>query len=169
MIERAKLVPAALLAASLVSVAGFGFEELFVPAGSNYSTAEIALEEHWIKGAAPILAANFESVKIEFVNKDVEESFVFDVALGQIYEIDANYEKPPLDVRELNLEPALKEFEKERSEVFCNNKDLKYCELVLAWDDSAPADAEFVGLRIADATYALLERGLAESLGVTLD
>jgi hypothetical protein len=168
-IERAKLVPAALLAAGLASVVAFGFEEIFVPAGSNYSTAEIALEEHWIKGAAPILAANFESVKITNVNKDVEESFVFDVALGQIYEIDANYEKPPLDVRELNLEPALAEFERERSEVFCNNKDLKYCELVLAWDDSAPANAEFVGLRIADATYALVERGLAERLGVALD
>jgi len=168
-IERVKLVPAALLAAGLVSLAGFGFEELYVPAGSNYSTAEIALEEHWIKGAAPILAANFESVKIEFVNKDVEESFVFDVALGQIYEIDANYEKPPLDVRDLNLEPALAGYEKERSEVFCNNKDLKYCALVLAWSDLAPKDAEFVGLRIADATYALVERSLAKSLGVAID
>lgn len=148
----------------------FGYEEVAVSANGKYSTAELALEEHWIKGAAPILAANFDEVKITHVNKDVEESFVFDVALGQIYGIEADYTLPPLDVRSLKLSESdlFSASEKERSEVFCNNKDLKYCELVLAW--MAPADSgEFVGLRIDDARYALVEVGLARELGVKID
>lgn len=150
-------------------MAGFGFEKLYVPAQSNFSTAEIALEENWVKGAAPILAANFESVKVEFVNKNTEGSFVFENALARIYSIEVDYEKPPLDVRNLSIESALIMFQKERSSVFCNNKDLKYCELILAWDDSSPKNSVFVGLRVADATYALVELGLASSLGVALD
>jgi len=169
MLPRIQILPPALLVAGVISIAGFGFEELYVPAGSNYSTAGMALEENWVKGAPPILAASFESVKVEFVNKHAESSFVFEAALAEIYKIDANYEQPPLDVRVLGLNSALTSFERARSPVFCSNEGLKYCDLVLAWGDSAPQNAEFVGLRIADATYALVERSLAISLGVALD
>lgn len=168
MINKAKLVPVALLLAGAVSLIAMPKEEVFVPSQGDYSVAEIALREHWIKGAAPILAANFEEVALTHINKDVEESFVFDVALSQIYEIKTDYTLPPIDVRDLELSAQLANFEKERSEVFCNNKDLKYCELILAWDTAAPS-AEFVGLRIEDAVYAIVEVDLAKSLGVSID
>jgi len=52
-----KLVPVALLISGLGSLLLFPRPDVFVSANDNFSTAEIALEEHWIKGAAPILAA----------------------------------------------------------------------------------------------------------------
>lgn len=168
MINNSKLVPVALLLAGAVALIAMPNEEVFVPSQGDYSVAEIALREHWIKGAAPILAANFEEVTLTHINKDVEESFVFDVALSQIYEISTDYSLPPIDVRDLNLSAQVANFQQERSEVFCNNQDLKYCELILAWDQKAPA-AEFVGLRIEDAVYAIVEVGLAERLGVAID
>lgn len=168
MINKAKLVPIALLVVGAVALISMPREEVFVASQGDYSVAEIALREHWIKGAAPILAANFEQVTLSHINKDVEESFVFDVALSQIYEINTDYSLPPIDARDLDLNAEIAIFEKERSEVFCNNKDLKYCELILAWDQTE-SKAEFVGLRIEDALYAIVEVGLAKSLGVAID
>ena len=166
---RNKLIPLVLILSAAVSLLLFPRPEIAVKAHTNFSTAEIALEDHWIKGAAPILAAHFDSVRIVNVNKEVEESFVFDVALGQIYDIDADYTLPPIDVRAKNLSAVLAANSKERSEIFCNNKDLKYCELELVWDQSAPTDALFIALRVEDALYALVEAGLAKSLGVSID
>lgn len=155
------------LVLGILSLALSPKEEAWLTGNTAFTTAELALKEHWIKGAAPILAANFESVRVERVNKDVSESFVFDVALGQIYKIDADYTLPPLDVRSLKLEKKLEPFQRERSEIFCNNEDLKYCELILAWDDQAPERVTFVALRIDDALYALVEDSLATRLGVS--
>ena len=169
MISKTKLVPIAIALAGIVALGFYPKEEIAVPAQGNYSVAQIALEEHWIKGAAPILAANFEKVSIRNINKDVEESFVFDVALSQIYEIETDYEHPPIDIRSLELAEALEPFSKERSEVFCNNKDLKYCELSIAWDQSDRDEIELIGLRISDAHYALVELALAKKLGVSID
>ena len=143
--------------------------DIFVPANGNFTTAEIALEEHWIKGAAPILAAEFDSVRITNVNKDVEDSFVFDIALGQIYGIDADYTFPPLDVRSLDLSKEISANTKERSEIFCNHPGQKYCELALVWDMNADRDVELIALRVEDSLYALVEQELARSLGVRID
>lgn len=167
-ILRQKLVPIALVAAGLFAAVAFESEEIFVPANGNYSVAAIALEEHWIKGAAPILAANFDQVSIRNLNKDVEDSFVFDIALSQIYEIDTDYSEPPLDVRDIDLGPALEPYVKEQSEVFCNNEDLKYCELILAWDETADS-GKFIALRLTDSQYGIVEVELARSLGVRVD
>ena len=169
MLPASKLVPIALLISGLGSLLLFPRPDIFVPANDNFSTAQIALEEHWIKGAAPILAAEFDTVKISYVNKDVEDSFVFDIALGQIYGIDADYTLPPLDVRGLNLSEAIAASTKERSEIFCNHPGEKYCELALVWDASADKDVELIALRIEDSLYALVEQELAISLGVTID
>ena len=169
MFTRQKLIPLALILSALVSLLFFPKPPVATPANGNFSTAQIALEEHWIKGAAPILAANFASVRITNVNKDVEESFVFDIALGQIYGIDADYTLPPIDVRNLGLSSALATMAKERSDIFCNNKDQKYCELELVWDQDAPKDVSFIALRVEDSLYALVETDLAKKLGVQID
>lgn len=169
MITRQRLIPATLLVIGVLTLLLFPTTQLAVSSNSHDSTASIALEEHWIKGAAPILAANFDSVEITNVNKDVEASFVFDVALGQIYGIKADYTLAPIDVRALGLSSELAKFEKERSEVFCNNKDQKYCELILAWPENANPDAHFIGLRLEDSLYGIVEIGLAQKLGVKID
>lgn len=169
MLPVSKLVPVALLISGLGSLLLFPRPDVFVSANDNFSTAEIALEEHWIKGAAPILAAEFESVRISNLNKDVEDSFVFDIALGQIYGIDADYTLPPLDVRSLDLSQALVANTKERSEIFCNHPGQKYCELALVWDATADKDVQLIALRVEDSLYALVEQELAIRLGVTID
>ena len=108
------------------------------------------------------MAANFDSVSIVNLNKDVPESFVFDVALGQIYEIDANYDAPPLDLRGLDLEQKLEPQTIERSEIFCNNEGQKYCELILAWDENSTG--EFTAVRISDALYGIVANNLIAEL-----
>lgn len=140
----------------------FPVKDLFVSGSPHFSTAELAIEESWIKGAAPILAANFESVSIVNLNKDVPESFVFDVALSEIYEISTNYEQPPVDLRGLGLEQKLEPNTIERSEIFCNNEGQKYCELVIAWDQNSTG--EFTAVRIQDELYGIVANNLLAEL-----
>ena len=154
---------------SLLLSAGLGLalypkQDLFVSGSPHFTTGELALEEHWIKGAAPILADNFDEVSITHLNKDVEESFVFDIALSEIYEIDTDYTSPPIDLRSQRLEEALEPFVFERSEIFCNNSGQKYCELVLAWD--ASSTGSFTAIRITDDLYGIVANDLLEQLGV---
>ena len=159
---RIRIAIGALLLAGIVGVGIFPAKELFVAGSPHFSTAELAIEESWIKGAAPILAANFESVNIVNLNKDVPESFVFDVALSEIYEINTNYDEPPVDLRGLDLEQKLEPNTIERSEIFCNNEGQKYCELVIAWDqDSA---GEFTAVRINDELYGIVANNLLAEL-----
>ena len=140
----------------------FPAKDLFVSGSPHFSTAELAIEESWIKGAAPILAANFESVNIVNLNKDVPESFVFDVALSEIYEISTNYEQPPVDLRGQGLEQKLEPNTIERSEIFCNNEGQKYCELVIAWDQNSTG--EFTAVRIKDELYGIVANNLLAEL-----
>ena len=159
---RIRIAIGALLLAGIFGVGVFPAKDLFVSGSPHFSTAELAIEESWIKGAAPILAANFESVNIVNLNKDVPESFVFDVALSEIYEISTNYEQPPVDLRSLELEQKLEPNTIERSEIFCNNEGQKYCELVIAWDqDSA---GEFTAVRINDELYGIVANNLLAEL-----
>jgi hypothetical protein len=159
-INKARLIPVVAILSALGSLLAFGLKDINTPANNLYSTAEIALEQQWIKGAAPILAANFDSVEITHLNKDVENSFVFDEALSEIYQIQTDYSLPPRDLRALALTDKLEPFRKERSEVFCNIEDQKYCKLILVWDDQAPKDALFISIRIEDSLFALVESNL---------
>ena len=159
---RIRIAIGALLLAGIVGVGIFPAKELFVAGSPHFSTAELAIEESWIKGAAPILAANFESVNIVNLNKDVPESFVFDVALSEIYEINTNYEQPPVDLRSLDLEQKLEPNTIERSEIFCNNEGQKYCELVIAWDQNSTG--EFTAVRIQDELYGIVANNLLAEL-----
>ena len=154
----------ALLVSAALGLALYPKEELFVSGSPHFTTGELALEEHWIKGAAPILADNFEEVSITNLNKDVEDSFVFDIALSEIYEINTDYTNPPVDLREAQLEQELESFVFERSEIFCNNGGQKYCELVLAWDESS--NGSFTAIRITDDLYGIVANNLLTSLGV---
>ena len=154
---------------SLLVSAALGFalypkEDIFVSDSPHFSTGELALEEHWIKGAAPILADNFDEISITNLNKDVEDSFVFDIALSEIYQIDTDYTEPPVDLREAQLEEQLASFVFERSEIFCNHAGQKYCELVLAWDESSEGD--FTAIRITDDLYGIVANSVLSSLGV---
>ena len=159
---RIRIAIGALLLAGIVGVGIFPAKELFVAGSPHFSTAELAIEESWIKGAAPILAANFESVNIVNLNKDVPESFVFDVALSEIYEINTNYDEPPVDLRGLDLEQKLEPNTIERSEIFCNNEGQKYCELVIAWDQNSTG--EFTAVRINDELYGIVANNLLAEL-----
>jgi hypothetical protein len=159
---RIRIALGSLLLAGIVGIGIFPAKDIFVAGSPHFSTAELAIEESWIKGAAPILAANFDSVSIVNLNKDVPESFVFDVALGQIYEIAANYDAPPLDLRGLDLEQKLEPQTIERSEIFCNNEGQKYCELILAWDENSTG--EFTAVRISDALYGIVANNLIAEL-----
>lgn len=154
----------ALLVSAALGLALYPKQELFVAGSPHFTTGELALEEHWIKGAAPILADNFENVSITNLNKDVEESFVFDIALSEIYEITTDYTLPPTDLRDLDLEGQLEPFVFERSEIFCNNAGQKYCELVLAWDEDSAGD--FTAIRITDDLYGIVANNLFGTLGV---
>lgn len=165
--KKALLIPIVGLLAAALSFFALGLKDVNTKANGFFSTAEIASDENWIKGAAPILAANFESVSIRNLNKDVEESFVFDVALSQIYEIETDYQEPPVDLRDLKLSGQLAASEKERSEIFCNLQDQKYCELVLVWDKNAPQKSQFVAVRLEDSLFGIIEAGLlADTLSV---
>jgi hypothetical protein len=159
---RIRIAIGSLLLAGLFGVGIFPPKDLFVAGSAHYSTAELALEESWIKGAAPILAANFESVSIVNLNKDVTDSFVFDVALSEIYQINTDYQLPPTDLRELALEDALMPYTYEKSEVFCNHETDRYCLLILAWDESSTG--EFTAVRITEDLYGIVADNLLERL-----
>jgi hypothetical protein len=154
-----------LLAAAAIAAALFPRVDIFVASSPHFTTGELALEEHWIKGAAPILADNFVEVSITNLNKDVQESFVFDIALSEIYEINTDYTNPPADLRRANLERELEPWVFERSEIFCNNEGQKYCELILVWDGAS--DGNFTAVRVTDDLYGIVANNVLESLGVS--
>ena len=153
-----------LLVSAGLGLALYPKEEIFVAGSPHYSTAELALEEHWIKGAAPILAANFDEVTIVNLNKDVPDSFVFDIALSQIYQIQTDYTDPPIDVRSQELAADLEPFVFERSSIFCNTPGQKYCELILAWNEDS--NGSFTAVRITDDLYGIVADSLLEQLAV---
>jgi hypothetical protein len=153
-----------LLVSAALGLALYPKEDLFVSGSPHFTTGELALEEHWIKGAAPILTDNFAEVSITNLNKDVEDTFVFDVALSEIYQINTDYTNPPVDLRAAELEEQLSAFVFERSEIFCNNAAQKYCELVLAWNESS--DGNFTAIRITDDLYGIVANNLLAELGV---
>jgi len=167
--KKALLIPMIALLSAVAAFFAFGLKDINTQANGLFSTAEIALDQKWIKGAAPILAANFDSVTITNLNKDVEESFVFDIALSEIYQINTDYNLPPVDLRSLNLEPRLRPNQQERSEIFCNLKDEKYCELAIYWSDAAPEATSFTAVWLDDLLFAIVENGLLADLGVRID
>ncbi len=154
----------ALLVSAAAGLALYPKEDLFVAGSPHYSTAELALEEHWIKGAAPILAANFDEVSIVNLNKDVEDSFVFDIALSEIYQITTDYTDAPVDLRDLALANSIEPFVFERSEIFCNTPGQKYCELLLAWDEDS--SGSFTAVRFTDDLYGIVADNVLIRLGV---
>jgi hypothetical protein len=154
----------ALLVSAAAGLAIYPKEDVYVAGSPHFSTAELALEEHWIKGAAPILAANFDEVSIVNLNKDVEDSFVFDIALSEIYQITTDYSEPPMDLRNLRLDGQIEPFVFERSEIFCNTPGQKYCELVLAWDDKSTG--AFTAVRLTDDLYGIVADNVLAELGV---
>lgn len=152
-----------LLAVSgLVALGLYPKPDFWVAGDPHFTTAELAIEESWIKGAAPILASSFESVSISNLNKDVPQSFVFDIALSEIYEIKTNYDAPPLDLRAQNLELPLSQYQKERSQIFCNNVGQKYCELLISWTEVS--DGNFTAIRITDELYGIISDDLIQEL-----
>jgi hypothetical protein len=161
-VSRFSLAIGLLAVSGLVALGVYPKPDFWVTGDPHFTTAELAIEESWIKGAAPILAASFNKVSITNLNKDVPESFVFDIALSEIYEINTNYDAPPLDLRAQNLEPALTKYQKERSEIFCNNPGQKYCELLIAWTENS--DGSFTAVRITNDLYGIISNDLIPEL-----
>ena len=110
------------------------------------------------------MAANFDEVSIVNLNKDVEDSFVFDIALSEIYQINTDYTDAPVDLRDLALAAAIEPFVFERSEIFCNTAGQKYCELVLAWDEDS--SGTFTAVRFTDDLYGIVADNVLTRLGV---
>ena len=110
------------------------------------------------------MAANFDEVSIVNLNKDVEDSFVFDIALSEIYQISTDYTEPPVDLRDFQLESQIEAFVFERSEIFCNTPGQKYCELVLVWDENSTGS--FTAVRLTDDLYGIVADDVLGKLGV---
>ena len=50
-------------------------------------------------------------------------------------------------------------------EPFCDiNPDGKYCPLIIAWDEDVESQAVFIGTRIGEIEFALIEQKLLEKL-----
>jgi hypothetical protein len=153
----------------------------------RFSTAELAIESEWIKGAAPILAENFDSVLVTNVNNDVELSFDFDAALAEIYQVATDYTFAPVDVRSApgddsgaqgrGLAALLREqgLVQHESDVLCQLQETRHCRLMLVWRKDValrPLPAVFTAVVLEDKLFALVDRELLDqvpALGSAID
>lgn len=165
-----------------VGLANFFFAprfEIWQVDNNRFSTAELAEQAEWIKGAAPILAENFDSVLVTNVNKDVELSFDFDAALSEIYRVGADYTFAPLDLRSapgddsgaqgLGLADLLRSqgLVQHESNVLCQLQEDKRCRLMLVWQSDVqlrPLPAVFTAVVLEDKLFALIDRELIDAL-----
>jgi hypothetical protein len=153
--------------------------EIWQVGNSDFSTAELAEQAEWIKGAAPILAKNFDSVLVTNVNKDVELAFDFDAALAEIYQVAADYTFAPLDLRSgvgddsgaqgRSLASFLegRGLVRHESDVLCQRQADRWCRLQLIWREDValrPLPAVFVAVAFDDKLFALVDRELFDEL-----
>jgi hypothetical protein len=146
---------------------------------TEFSTAELAEQAEWIKGAAPILAKNFDSVVVTNIRKDVELAFDFDSALAVIYRVETNTSATPLDLRSAVGDDsgaqgrALAELLESRgllqheSDVLCQRQQYRWCRLQLIWRDEValrPLPAVFVAVALEDKLFALIDSELFDEL-----
>lgn len=154
---------------------------------NRFTTAELAIESEWIKGAAPILAENFDSVLVTNVNNDVELGFDFDAALAEIYQVAADYTFAPLDLRSapgddsgaqgVGLAGLLRAqgLVAHESNVLCQLQEDKRCRLMLVWQPDVqlrPLPAVFTAVVLEDKLFALIDRELLDAvpaLGSAID
>jgi hypothetical protein len=154
---------------------------------NRFTTAELAIESEWIKGAAPILAENFDSVLVTNVNNDVELGFDFDAALAEIYQVAADYTSAPIDLRSApddtsgaqgrGLAQLLRDggLVQHESNVLCQLQEDKRCRLMLVWQADVtlrPIPAVFTAVVLEDKLFALIDRELLDvvpALGSAID
>lgn len=132
------------------------------------TTVEVAEREAWIKGAPVILSKYFSSVEVVNVGEGVEPSFVFERTLAQIYRVGVDYSQPPIQLGAAGEKVAagIAAHVKHESEIFCNYKDAKYCDLQIAWREQEwyPSPAVFVGVELSAGHFALVEAELLAEL-----
>lgn len=158
----------ALVLVALVNVTLAQWRPPFEVGYAADTTAEIAEREAWIKGAPVFLASHFGQVEAVNVGEGVEASFVFERTLAEIYNIDADYSAPPIQLgpQGATVEAGIALHVKHESEIFCNYANAKYCDLQIAWREQElyPTPIVFVAVELSAGHFALVESELLAEL-----
>lgn len=157
-------------ALSIVALTG-AFGSLVFPPRAAFDTQpakftayELAMAERWVKGAAPVLAGNFDQVVISNIGEQVDESLDFDKTLVRMYEIDADYKNPPIDARAFDLEDEIEPYVQFYTDTFCNVPGDKYCLMSLAWDENSTG--EFTTIMYGERSFSIVANNLLRQWGV---
>ena len=133
----------------------------------GFDVSELLIADSWQESAPIFLADSFDSISVSNVGSEQELGFSFQRELVSAYgEFEVNRDAP-IDLTQLTDEARalLATSTKFSIEPFCNiNPEGKYCPLAIAWDEDASESANFVGARVAEAEFALIEQRLLEKL-----
>lgn len=132
-----------------------------------FDVTELLISENWQEAAPIFLAENFENLAVTNVGSEQELGFSFQRELVSGYgEFEVNRDAP-IDLRDLPSESLelIKLNSKYEIEPFCDvNEDGKYCDLVISWDQDVSETAVFIGVRIGETEFALIEQKLLEKI-----
>jgi len=158
-----------LLGVTVANVATFPQTSLWRDNNQAFTTAEIIQDPPWVKGTATLLAAEFDSVKVYGLASG-QETLLFDSELAAIYGVEADSAETAIDLiahpefAAALAERGLVQFE---FETFCRVEGSQYCPLALVWESGSKLPGplvEFETVRIAAASFALIEKSLLKRL-----
>jgi hypothetical protein len=145
-----------------------------------FKVSEIVEDYAWVEAAPVVLANHFKHVHVYNVGDVLKNGFSFQQELVRIYKTDSvDRSHDPIDLRGKINFTALNVFKQyparaqykggtlppDTAPTHCGGRVSKYCAFSIYWDDRFPTtSATFVGVRLSDNSYALVEKNLLAKL-----
>jgi hypothetical protein len=132
---------------------------------STFNINSVIEDAHWVEGAPVVLSNHFDRVEITNIGDRFKNGFGLQDELVQIFKIKkVDRTEDPIDVRGVIPNAKIKPYTRYKTTTHCSGRNSKYCQLYLVWDgkNSAPYRT-FVGARIQDNTYALIDSNLLKT------
>ncbi|MEY4367993.1 MAG: hypothetical protein RLZ28_1408 [Actinomycetota bacterium] len=191
-VKNLRIVTIAIVASGIIGVNLAAFTSSGDPFTSGNTVFEVKKyvgDSDWIENAPIVLAGRFKHVRLVNVRSDykaIAESDAGDVVGFSVQKeivdifggVDADFSDYPLDFRStqtgLNFE-NLKPYQFRlpwggyEAEVRCVPATAKDCTLAMFWNKTTVRrhdDATFIGVRLSDSAFALIEKHLFEQLNV---
>jgi hypothetical protein len=142
----------------------FGLPRNYPFYGNNntFNINSVIEDAFWVEGAPVVLANHFDRVDVTNIGDRFKNGFGFQNELEVIFKIHkVDRSQDPVDVRGKIAMKTIKPYTRYKTTTHCSGRNSKYCKLILVWDgkNSAPYRT-FVGARVEDNTYALIDSNL---------
>ncbi len=153
----------------------------FTTSYDKFKVNEMLEDQSWVEVAPLVLKNHFRNVHVSNTGVVTKNGFGFQREIVRIFNVtkDDPTKQDPIDIRGKITIAELESYKQypkkptvsfgnmrdDMAKTHCAGRSTKYCTFAIYWDASFPTtSASFVGVRITDNSYALIEEGLLQKV-----